>query len=48
MFFVGQIDDDFLSIERPKNAKKWWHDATSFYVFTCSQCLSVKAVGQQF
>ena len=48
MFFVGQIDDNFICAEPPPNAKMWWHDAASFYVFTCSHCLSVKAVGQQF
>lgn len=48
MFFVGQIDDDRICSERPSGAKLWWHDLASFYVFTCSQCLAVKAVGQQF
>ena len=48
MFFVGQIDDDNICAEAPTDAKMWWHDAASFYVFTCSECLSVKAVGQQF
>jgi len=48
MFFVGQLDDDVICAEAPSNAKMWWHDAASFYVFTCSECLSVKAVGQQF
>lgn len=48
MFFVGQIDDNAICTERPPDAKYWWHDAASFYVFTCSQCLGVKAVGQQF
>jgi hypothetical protein len=48
MFFVGQIDDDGICAEAPANAKMWWHDAASFYAFTCSQCLSVKAIGQQF
>ena len=47
MFFVGQIDDDFICTERPEGAKLWWHDQASFYVFTCSQCLECKAVGQQ-
>ncbi len=28
-------------------AKRWWHDQASFYVFTCSQCLESKAIGQQ-
>ena len=32
----------------PPGAKLWWHDAASFYVFTCSQCLECKAVGQQY
>ncbi len=48
MFFVGQIDDDTLCAERPKHAKMWWHDAASFYVFTCPKCLSCEAVGQQY
>ena len=48
MFFVGQIDDDTLCTERPQEARMWWHDAASFYVFTCSQCLRVAALGQQF
>lgn len=48
MFFVGQIDDDSICAEAPSDAKMWWHDASSFYVFTCSECLSVKTVGQQF
>ena len=47
MFFVGQIDDDTICIERPTDAKMWWHDKASFYVFTCSQCLESKVVGQQ-
>ena len=47
MFFVGQIDDDNICMERPKDAKMWWHDKASFYVFTCSLCLDIKAVGQQ-
>lgn len=48
MFFIGQIDDANLCAEAPPGAKLWWHDAASFYVFTCAQCLSVKAVGQQY
>ena len=48
MFFVGQIDDDRICTEVPEGAKLWWHDAASFYVFTCSQCLECKTVGQQF
>ena len=48
MFFVGQIDDDVICTERPKDANMWWHDGASFYVFTCSRCLESKAVGQQF
>lgn len=48
MYFVGQIDDDRICTERPAGAKYWWHDAASFYFFTCSQCLECKAVGQQF
>ncbi len=47
MFFVGQFDDDHICTEPPPGAKLWWHDAASFYVFTCSQCLEVKAIGQQ-
>jgi len=48
MFFIGQIDDDMLCTEPPEGAELWWHDAASFYVFTCPKCLEVKAVGQQF
>jgi hypothetical protein len=48
MHFVGQLDDNSLCAEPPIGAESWWHDAASFYVFTCSRCLSVKAVGQQF
>jgi hypothetical protein len=48
MFFVGQIDDNEICTEAPPDAKYWRHDRASFYVFTCSQCLSVKAVGQQY
>lgn len=48
MHFVGQIDDDRICMEPPKDAKMWWHDAASFYVFTCAQCLECKALGQQF
>jgi hypothetical protein len=48
MRFVGQIDDNQICMERPPDAKMWWHDAASFYVFTCDQCLECKAVGQQF
>ncbi len=48
MHFVGQIDDDRICTEPPIGAKLWWHDGASFYVFTCSQCLACKAVGQQF
>jgi hypothetical protein len=48
MHFVGQLDDDRICMERPEGAKLWWHDGASFYVFTCSQCLNCKAVGQQF
>jgi hypothetical protein len=47
MFFVGQIDDDRICMEPPAGAKLWWHDKASFYVFTCSQCLESKAIGQQ-
>jgi|GEM_PF-1433251 len=48
MHFVGQIDDDRICSERPADAKMWWHDRASFYVFTCSQCMECKAVRQQF
>ena len=48
MHFVGQIDDERICSEPPEGAKMWWHDVASFYVFTCSQCLECKAVGQQF
>jgi hypothetical protein len=48
MYSVGQFDDDRICTEPPAGAKLWWHDAASFYVFTCSQCLECKAVGQQF
>jgi hypothetical protein len=48
MIFVGQIDDNVICTERPTDAKMWWHDVASFYVFTCPQCLECKAVGQQF
>ena len=48
MHFVAQIDDNAICAERPRDAKLWWHDAASFYVFTCSECLAVQAVGQQF
>ncbi len=48
MIFVGQIDDDRICTEPPQNAKMWWHDAASFYVFTCPQCLECAAIGQQY
>ena len=48
MVFVGQLDDNVICTERPPDAKMWWHDVTSFYVFTCPQCLECAAVGQQF
>jgi hypothetical protein len=48
MFFVGQLDDNRICTEAPEGAKYWWHDAASFYVFTCSQCHECKAIGQQF
>ncbi len=48
MYFVGQIDGDCICSESPPDAKLWWHDSASFYVFTCPVCLEVKAVGQQF
>jgi len=47
MFFVGQIDDNRICMEPPSGARMWWHDKASFYVFTCSQCLQCKAIGQQ-
>jgi hypothetical protein len=47
MYFVGQVDDSYLYMERPADAKLWWHDFASFYVFTCSQCLGCKVIGQQ-
>ena len=48
MVFVGQLDDDTICTERPVDAKLWWHDAASFYVFTCPVCLECAAVGQQY
>ncbi len=48
MVFVGQIDDNQICMERPDDAKLWWHDGASFHVFTCPSCLECKAVGQQF
>jgi hypothetical protein len=48
MIFVGQLDENDLCTERPEGAKMWWHDAASFYVFTCPICLAVTAVGQQY
>ena len=48
MVFVGQIDGDGICTERPDDAKLWWHNAASFYVFTCPQCLECMAVGQPF
>jgi len=48
MVFVGQLDDNEICTEPPENAKLWWHDVASFYVFTCPQCLECAAVGQQF
>ncbi len=47
MSFVGQIDDETVADDPPPGAKLWWHDAASFYVFTCPVCLECKAVGQQ-
>jgi hypothetical protein len=47
MYFVGQLEDSLLCDEEPPKAKYWWHDHAAFYVFTCGQCLGVKAVGQQ-
>ena len=48
MQFVGQIDDNDICTEPPPDAVFWWHDAASFYVYTCSICLECKAIGQQF
>lgn len=48
MMFVGQLDDNVICTEAPPGAKMWWHDAASFYIFTCPECLGVKAVGQQY
>lgn len=48
MFFVGDLDEPLLWKERPPSARRWWHDAAAFYVFTCPVCLSVRAIGQQF
>lgn len=48
MHFVGQIDDDNICTQAPPGALLWWHDIAAFYVFTCSVCLNVKAVGQQY
>ncbi len=48
MLFVGQFDDETISSEPPQGVEMWWHDAASFYVFTCSVCIGCKAVGQQF
>ena len=48
MSFIGQLNDNTVCMEPPPGAKYWWHDAASFYVFTCPQCLSVQAVGQQY
>lgn len=48
MVFVGQLDDATVCEDAPAGAAMWWHDRASFYVFSCPQCLGVKAVGQQF
>jgi hypothetical protein len=48
MSFVGQLNDSTICTEPPPCAKMWWHDAASFYVFTCPQCLSVQSIGQQY
>ena len=48
MFFVGQIDDGEICEESPADAEYWWGDLVNFYVFTCSQCLECKAIGQQY
>ncbi len=48
MIFVGQINDDRICTEPPADATVWWHDAASFYVFTCPYCLECAAVGQQY
>jgi hypothetical protein len=47
MFFIGQFDDYTLAKEGSPDAEVWWHDYASFYIFTCSRCLNVKAIGQQ-
>jgi len=48
MVFVGQLDDDTICEDRPEDARLWWHDTTSIYVFTCPVCLECAAVGQQY
>jgi hypothetical protein len=48
MVFVGQLDDDKICTEGPEDATLWWHDAASFYVFTCPVCLECACVGQQY
>lgn len=48
MHFVGQIDDGTICDLPPPEANYWWHDAASFYVFTCCLCLECKAIGQQY
>lgn len=48
MVFVGQINDTGICKSRPEQAKRWWGDLPSFYVFTCSQCLKCNAIGQQY
>ena len=48
MIFVGQINDDRICTEPPADVKMWWHDAASFYVFTCPYCLECAAIGQQY
>lgn len=48
MHFVGQIDDNTICDKAPPEATLWWHDAASFYVFTCCLCLECKALGQQY
>jgi len=48
MHFVGQLDDEGIRNSPPPGFKFWWHDAASFYVFTCCLCLECKAIGQQY
>lgn len=48
MQFVGQLDENSIAAERPPGAKLWWHDAGSFYIFTCAVCLECKSFGLQY